>query len=56
MSGFRQLTELVPEILIGNKGSFNNYVDNRRGKGVSNKSTLGHVTKGRYHAGMYLGS
>ena len=31
------------------KGSFNNYVDKKRGEGVSRKSTLGHVTKGRYH-------
>ena len=27
------------------KGSFNNYVDKKRGEGVSKKSTLGHVTK-----------
>ena len=31
------------------KRSFNNYVDRKRGEGVSKKSTLGHVTKGRYH-------
>ena len=31
------------------KGSFNNYVDKNRGDGVSRKSTLGDVTKGRYH-------
>jgi hypothetical protein len=32
-------------------GSFNNYVDNKRGggDGVSKKSMLGHLTKGRYH-------
>ena len=28
------------------KGSFNNYVDQKRGEGVSKKSTLGHVAKG----------
>ena len=33
------------------KGSFNNYVDKKRvvGEGVSRKSTIGQVTKGRYH-------
>ena len=29
-------------------GSFNNYVDKKRGKGVSRKATIGYVTKGRY--------
>ena len=31
------------------QGSFNNYVDKKRGEGVSRKTTLGHVTKVRYH-------
>ena len=35
--------------LCRNKGSFNNYVDKKRREGVSKKSTLGHVTKARYH-------
>ena len=30
------------------KESFNNYVDKKRGEGVSRKCLLGHVTKGRY--------
>jgi hypothetical protein len=34
---------------ISSKGSFNNYVDKKRGEGVSRKSMLCHVTKGRYH-------
>ena len=29
--------------------SFNNYVDKKRGVGVSGKSTVGHVTKDRKH-------
>jgi hypothetical protein len=29
------------------RGSFNNYVDKKRDEGVSRKSTLGHVTKGK---------
>ena len=33
----------------GTKGSFNNYVDKKRGEGVGRKSELDHVTKGRYH-------
>ena len=34
--------KITPTIL---KWSFNNYVDMKRGEGVSSKSTLGHVTK-----------
>jgi hypothetical protein len=30
-------------------GSFNNNMEKKRGKGFIRKSTLGHVTKGRYH-------
>ena len=29
-------------------GSFNNYVDKKRGEGVRTKFTLSHMTKGRY--------
>ena len=29
------------------KGSFNNYVDKKRGEGVSRKSKLGHLKKGQ---------
>ena len=32
--------------------SFNNYVDRKRG-GVSRKSTLDHVSKGRYHINVH---
>ena len=49
MSGFQTVNRTSSRNLIGNKGSFNNYVGKRRRKGVSRKSTLGHVTKGRYH-------
>ena len=35
--------------LCRNMGSFNNYVDKKRREGVIRKSTLGHVTKARYH-------
>ena len=31
---------------ILSKGSFNNYVNKKRGEGVSKKFTLGHLTKG----------
>ena len=31
------------------KGSFNNYVDNKKGEGVSRQSMLGHVKKCRNH-------
>ena len=37
----------VNRLILG--GSFNNNVDKKRGKGCSRRSTLGHVTKGRYH-------
>ena len=36
------------------KGSFNNYVDKKRGEGVSRKSKLGHVTKGTRHVEYQL--
>ena len=31
------------------EGSLNNYMDKKRGEGVSRKSMDGHVKKGRYH-------
>ena len=45
MAGFKASGKEHPSTITW--GSFNNYVDKKRGLGVSGKSTLGHVTKGR---------
>ena len=42
------LAYITLKLLHSYKGSFNNYVDKKRGEGVSRKFTLGHMTKGRY--------
>ena len=47
MSVCRSFVVLPSKDGMDDKGSFNNYVDKKRGLGVSGKSTLGHVTKGR---------
>jgi hypothetical protein len=35
-------------------GSFNNYVDKKRGVGVNGNSTLGHMTMGRYKMSIFV--
>ena len=36
-------------VFIKNVPCKGSYVDKKRGEGVSKKSMLGHLTKGRYH-------
>ena len=42
-------SKLYYNIFDYNRGSLNNYLDKKKVGGVSRKSMIGHVTKGRYH-------